>query len=328
MARTYEATLVSLTRRQLPLTDGVSKELVASADWKTRLSAAAITKAYQVGAVGARALPQGVANGAAKLLAIGLRHGLGERRAMVARHQQRLGGGTLTAAQLDAQVAKAFDSYAQYWVDSFRLTGRTTAEVDAGFRVDGAQYVDEALALGKGAILAMPHIGAWDYGGAWVAHHWPLTVVAERLEPPELFDWFCQQRQANHLKMVALGPEAGPVLLSALRKNELIGLLCDRDIAGGGIEAEFFGERTTFPAGPATLSLRTGAVILPNAVFQEGNLAHGIIRPPLQFERSSKLRADISALTQLLVSELEALIRMAPEQWHVLQPVWPSDSGQ
>lgn len=295
------------------------------ADWKSKLAASATTKAYQTAAAGARILPQSVANGVAKVLAVGLRHGLKERRMMVARHQQRIAGGSLNGKQLDSQVGKAFNSYAQYWVDSFRLTGRTTAEVDAGFRVDGAHHIDEALTLGNGAILAMPHIGAWDYGGAWVAHHWPLTVVAERLEPPKLFEWFCQQREANHLKMVALGPEAGRVLLSALRKNELIGLLCDRDIAGGGIEAEFFGERTTFPAGPATLSLRTGAVILPNAVFQEGPKAHGVIRPPLQFERSSNLRADVSALTQLLVSELETLIRMAPEQWHVLLPIWPSD---
>jgi phosphatidylinositol dimannoside acyltransferase len=298
---------------------------VLPGSWKTKLTAVATTRAYQGAAVAARALPRTAANSAAQALAFGLRHGLKERRLMVERHQQRIAGGTLSAKQLEAQVEKTFEAYAQYWVDSFRLTGRTTAEVDAGFRVDGAHYIDDALALGHGAILAMPHVGAWDYGGAWVAHHWPLTVVAERLEPPSLFEWFCKQREANHLKMVALGPEAGPVLLSALRKNELIGLLCDRDIAGGGIEAQFFGERTTFPAGPATLSLRTGAVILPNAVFQEGNLAHGVIRPPLQFERSSKLRADISALTQLLVSELEALIRMAPEQWHVLQPVWPSD---
>lgn len=301
------------------------KKPVTTGDWKTKLLATAITRAYQSAAVGARALPQWGANGAARLLSVGLRYALKERRLMVARHQQRIAGGVLDERQLEAQVGKAFDSYAQYWVDSFRLTGRSTAEVDAGFRVDGAQYVDEALALGNGAIMAMPHVGTWDYGGAWVAHHWPLTVVAERLEPPELFAWFCKQREANHLKMVALGPEAGPVLLSALRNNELIGLLCDRDIAGGGIEAEFFGERTTFPAGPATLSLRTGAAILPNAVFQDGNIAHGVIRPPLQFERSSKLRADVSALTQMLVSELETLIRMAPEQWHVLQPVWPSD---
>lgn len=298
---------------------------VTAGDWKTKLLATATTKAYQSAAVGARALPQWGANGAARLLSVGLRYALKERRLMVARHQQRIAGGVLDEKRLETQVGKAFDSYAQFWVDSFRLTGRSTAEVDAGFRVDGAHYVDEALALGNGAIMAMPHVGAWDYGGAWVAHHWPLTVVAERLEPPELFAWFCKQREANHLKMVALGPEAGPVLLRALRNNELIGLLCDRDIVGGGIEAEFFGERTTFPAGPATLSLRTGAAILPNAVFQDGKIAHGVIRPPLQFERSSKLRADVSALTQMLVSELETLIRMAPEQWHVLQPVWPSD---
>ena len=298
------------------------------AGWKTKLSQSAVTAAYKFGALGARLLPQPVANSAARGLSLGLRRGLSERRHMVESHQQRIANGTLNATELDAQVTKTFDSYAQYWVDSFRLTGRTTEQVDAGFRVDGAHYIDEALSLGKGAILAMPHIGAWDYGGAWVAHHWPLTVVAERLEPPELFEWFCKQREANHLKMVALGPEAGPVLLSALRNNELLGLLCDRDIAGGGIEAEFFGELTTFPAGPATLSLRTGAAILPNAVFQDGTLAHGVIRPPIRFQRSGTFRTDVSALTQLLVRELETLIRMAPEQWHVLQPVWPSDHAK
>jgi hypothetical protein len=39
-------------------------------------------------------------------------------------------------------------------------------------------------------------------------------------------------------------------------------VLSDRDIQGGGVEVEFFGERTTLPGGPATLSLRTGAPVL------------------------------------------------------------------
>ena len=262
------------------------------------------------------------------------------RRDMVARHQRRilgttpdgltlpgsiLPGSTLTDGALDAQVRRAFDSYARYWVDAFRLSGRTTAEIDAGIDVEGRHHIDDALAKGHGVIMAMPHIGAWDYGGAWMGQHWKITVVAERLEPPALFDWFCEQRLANGINVVALGGEAGPALIQALRKNEVIGLLCDRDIAGGGVEVEFFGERTTLPTGPATLSLRTGAPILPNAVFQSGRRVRGVIRPPLQFERSGKLRADVGALTQLLATELENLIRMAPEQWHVLQPNWPSD---
>ena len=44
-------------------------------------------------------------------------------------------------------------------------------------------------------------------------------------------------------------------------------LLCDRDIGGGGIPVEFFGEPTTLPGGPATLALRTGAPVLPAAVY-------------------------------------------------------------
>ena len=251
-----------------------------------------------------------------------------DRRAMVARHQQRIAGGRLTESQLQRQVTATFDSYARYWVGAFRLNGRSTAEIDAGIRVDGAHHIDEALKRGNGAIMAMPHIGAWDHGGAWMAHHWPITVVAEQVEPRELFDWFCEQRGANRMRVVGLGPAAGAVLLRALKANEVIGLLCDRDIAGGGIEVTFFGERTTMPAGPATLSLRTGAAILPNAVYRldDGSgLVHGVIRPPIRFERSGKLRADVQALTQLLAAELEALIAAQPEQWHVLQPVWPSD---
>ena len=47
-------------------------------------------------------------------------------------------------------------------------------------------------------------------------------------------------------------------VLGALRRNQIVCLLSDRDLTGDGVEVEFFGERTTLPAGPATLALRTG----------------------------------------------------------------------
>ncbi len=230
---------------------------------------------------------------------------------------------------VDQRVRATFDSYAQYWVSMFRLQGKTQAQIDAGIHVDGAEHIDAALALGNGAIMAMPHVGAWDHGGAWLAGHWPLTVVAERLEPPALFDWFCEQRAKTGMRVVALGDETGGTeLIRALRNNEVIGLLCDRDIVGGGVEVSFFGEPATMPAGPAMLSLRTGAQILPNAVYQRPDgSAHGMIRPPIQFERTGKLRADVGALTQLLADELAELIAAAPHQWHVLQPHWLADHG-
>jgi phosphatidylinositol dimannoside acyltransferase len=246
------------------------------------------------------------------------------QRSQAQRHQQRLTPG-LDGAALTHRTRLVFDSYARYWVSMFRLQGRSPSEIDAGIDVDGAHHIGDALKLGNGVIMAMPHIGAWDHGGAWMGQHWRISVVAERVEPPELFDWFCAQRARTGMTVVPLDPTAGSTLLAALRRNEVVGLLCDRDIAGGGVEVEFFGEPTTLPAGPATLSLRTGAPILPNAVYQRDGRAHGVIRPPIVFERTGKLRADVAALTQLVAHELETLIRAAPEQWHVLQPNWPVD---
>jgi phosphatidylinositol dimannoside acyltransferase len=83
------------------------------------------------------------------------------------------------------------------------------------------------------------------------------------------------------------------------------------------------------PGGPATLALRTGAPILPTAVYftgrRDGHL--GLVRPPLPMARTGRLRDDVAHLTQALAYELEGLIRRAPEQWHLLQPNWPSDPG-
>jgi phosphatidylinositol dimannoside acyltransferase len=317
MARANEATIFTLV---IPNVQGVSRRVV--------------TPAYKSAAVIARALPKPVAAAVGDALAIGMYRLMSKQRAMVASHQQRIASSVgvngelpraLSASELNAQVRKAFTSYARYWVEAFRLHGKNTEQVDAGIVIEGREYVDAALALGNGVIMAMPHIGAWDYGGTWMAHHWPISIVAERLEPPELFAWFCRERESNGMRVIPLGPEAGTPLMAALRRNEVVGLLCDRDIAGGGIEVEFFGERTTMPAGPATLSLRTGAQILPNAVFQREHDVLGFIRPPINFERTGKLRADVTALTQLIATELETLIARAPEQWHVLQPLWPSD---
>ena len=118
-------------------------------------------------------------------------------------------------------------------------------------------------------------------------------------------------------------------MLQALRQNEVVCLLCDRDLDRSGVEVEFFGERTTLPAGPATLALRTGAPILPVGVYftERTNGHHAVVRPPLSLERRGGLREDVSRITQQLAHELEFLIRRAPEQWHLFQPNWPSDPG-
>jgi KDO2-lipid IV(A) lauroyltransferase len=253
---------------------------------------------------------------------------LGRRRAMVARHAIRARGVALGPAEARQAVAAAVASYARYWMESLRLPAMDPDEIDCHFSIDGLEHIEKARAAGTGAVLALPHVGGWEVGGAWfVRQGFPMAVVVEPVEPPELFEWFARLRASFGFTVIPLGRSAGTQVLRALRANQVVALLSDRDIGGGGVDVEFFGERTTLPAGPATLALRVGAPVLPTAVYFAGPGHHAIVRPAVGAERSGRLRDDVVRLTQAMAEELECLIRAAPEQWHLFQPNWPSDRG-
>ena len=254
---------------------------------------------------------------------------LRSRRALAGRHLRRVHGPHVEPAALAREVRGAFASYGRYWAESFRLPVTAAAELDAGMSTEGIGHIDRARAEGQGVICALPHLGGWDAGGAWfTAAGYPMTVVVEAVQPPELFAWFCAQRQARGLEVVPLGGDAGVRVLRRLREGGVVALVCDRDIAGGGAAVRFFGEATTLPSGPAALALRTGAALLPTAVYFEGRRGHrAVVRPPLPTGRQGRFADDVARVTQLLADELEALVRRAPDQWHLFQPNWPSDPG-
>ena len=248
---------------------------------------------------------------------------------MLRRHLTRVVGGD-DSARVEKLLSEGFESYARYWVESFRLPGSTKESIDPRMSHDGLQYILDARAAGKGAIMALPHMGGWDFGGAWLAAQGhPVTVVVERLDPPELFEWFRRLRADMGMNVVAVDDNSGAAVLRALKANHVVALVSDRDLAGSGPEVEFFGERTTLPGGPALLALRTGAPILPVTIyFRDDGGYHGIVHPPLEVERKGpRLADDVARITQALAQELETLIRRAPEQWHLLQPNWPSDTA-
>jgi lauroyl/myristoyl acyltransferase len=251
---------------------------------------------------------------------------MGDRAALVARHQLRARP-DLDDAEVDAAVEQAFQSYVHYWLESFRLPGTSTETLESGMTHEGFEYIQDGLDRGSGVVVAMPHLGAWEWAGFWLAtaRGVPTSVVVEQVEPPELAAWFTALRQEFGMEIIPLDGAAGTRSTAALKANHALVLLCDRDISGNGIEVEFFGERTTLPAGPATIALRSGAPLVPAAVYFDGDRHHGIARPPIDTTRQGKLRDDVARVTQVLAGELEALILEHPEQWHLLQPNWPSD---
>lgn len=309
----------------------------------------AIVLAYQVGASAARLAPLWLTERVAGLAGPALARLMPAKAAMVRRHQARAqrwvadGAAHPDAApavalppaasspdDLQRATAAAFSSYARYWLESFRLPALSELTLDRGIDVPAYHHVEEALERGNGVILALPHLGGWEWAGFWMAtvNRLPITVVVEPLQPLELFEWFADFRERLGMRVVPLGPDAGREVLGALRRNEIVCLLCDRDISGDGIEVTFGDERTTLPAGPAMLALRSGAALLPTAVYFRPRGRHlGTVRPPIDVTRHGRLRDDVTAVTQSLADELATLIAAEPHQWHLFGPNWPSDQS-
>lgn len=281
----------------------------------------------------ARIVPAAVAEPMTGALGRTARFAMPGRRRMAERHQRRVaadGAGAVDEATVRRSVAAVFASYARYWFEMFRLPSASPERIARHMEVEGFEHVEEALSAGRGAIFALPHLGGWEYAGAWLAaaHGQRPLAVVEPVEPPELLEWFTTQRCAMGMEIVALGDGTASRLLRALGENRVVALVCDRDLAGDGVEVDFFGERTTLPAGPAMLALRSGARLLPSAVYFRPRGHHrAVVESPIPAEREGSLRDDVARITQELAHRFEARIREAPDQWHLLQPNWPSDRG-
>ena len=158
----------------------------------------------------------------------------------------------LNPAELAALVRAGVRSYLRYWCDACRLPDRSVDDLIRGVRAVGDEPVRARLESGRSAVMFLGHLGNWDFGGAWSTTQLaPVTTVAERLKPEELFEQFLAFRERLGMRIIPLtgGSDVFRELTSACRAGALVALLADRDLTNGGIEVDFCGQRARMADG-------------------------------------------------------------------------------
>ena len=123
----------------------------------------------------------------------------------------------LDDAALDALVGEGMRSYTRYFCEAFRLPDCTHDDLDRMCRAVNDAAVRANLDAGRSAVIFVPHMGNWDIAGAWSTGHLaPVTTVAERLEPEEVFREFFEFRES--LGMTILPLTGGPNPFNGLRE--------------------------------------------------------------------------------------------------------------
>jgi len=226
-------------------------------------------------------------------------------------------------------ACKNLINYANNFADFLRLYNMDAKELTNMTEVNGLEHFSAALRNNKGTILLSAHLGNWEVGSNFMAAYgFPVVGVAESAGPGEMF-YKLFKRYREHFGITILSledPSVGFRLRRFLKKGYIVGLIGDRDIAGTGVEVEFFGKRAIFPQGPAFLSLVTKSPIIPGFFLRNrgrGKKLYSIYaEEPIDFKGGKELRGDIKNLTQVIAKRIEEMIRRYPDQWFSFPPPW------
>ncbi|MCG5218791.1 phosphatidylinositol mannoside acyltransferase [Streptosporangium sp. KLBMP 9127] len=220
-------------------------------------------------------------------------------------------------------------SYFRYFHEVFRLPSMDRDEIVARSHTTGVERVDAAVAAGRGAVIALPHMGNWDQAGAWlVASGHPFTTVAERLKPESLFRRYVAFREGLGMDVLPLTGGDGHsygTLAHRVRHGGVVCLPAERDLTARGVTVEFFGAATRVPAGPPLLAVQTGAALLPAIVWFEGDDWGVDIQEEIPVPAEGTRQEKVTAVAQGMVAAFEKGIAEHPQDWHMLQRLWLDD---
>ena len=229
----------------------------------------------------------------------------------------------LDEIQLQSTVREGMRSYLRYWCDTFRLPLWSSEEIVKRTIVINDHFLREALAAGSGAIVSLPHAGNWDQAGAYYCETGaPIVTVAEHLEPERLFKKFLAYRESLGMEVLDASARSLAILSQRLRQGRLIALVADRDLSRNGVDVTFFNHPARMPAGPAVLSIQTGAPLLTAFVRYIDIGIEITFEAAIAIPQTGKTSEKVAIMIQESAARLERHLALHLTDWHMLQRIW------
>lgn len=188
--------------------------------------------------------------------------------------------------------------------------------------------LDAGRPAGVGAIVAFPHLGSYAALPIVLAlNGLPTTVVANRQRA--LMQWVITRgAQKAGLELIVVERTGGVSITSAMadaiKCGRIVAIAGDyfraREGGGSGIQVDLAGIKRPIGPGPALLALRTGALIVPGAVFQHKHQREPVFGQPIPAEvplggDDQNVRDAVQETSQRVADAIALFIEREPEQW-------------
>lgn len=205
------------------------------------------------------------------------------------------------------ETGKTFSEMGMSWLWSPARSLKTIKEVS------NEALLDESLNHGSGVILIAPHLGNWEILNLYLSERHTLTAM---YRPPKLKlmdDLIKKMRARLGTKLAPADASGVRIVIKALRRGEMVGILPDQEPASGGVFSPFFGHAAYSMKLLPQLVKQTGARVicgyaerLENA---EGFNLHFIEADPSIYEK------DLSVAVEGMNRSVERCVRALPAQY-------------
>jgi KDO2-lipid IV(A) lauroyltransferase len=190
---------------------------------------------------------------------------------------------------------------------------------DPRIELVGRGNLEQALALGKGAIAVSAHLGTFTIMGAKLyASGFHLTWVMGGQTHPRIAQVWRRMGEKVGTGFIIIDSlfRFHKKILRVLHKGDVVGFICDENQKQGGVLVEFLGRTMALPVGPAVYHLKTKAPIFPLFIVRVPGGGHKvIIDPPLEIQLSGDEEHDIYTITSQIARVMESYIKTYPGQW-------------
>jgi len=196
--------------------------------------------------------------------------------------------------------------------------------------VEGLENYQRARAKNKGILTFGGHFGNWELiAVAFSLYVRPIMVIYRPLDNPVLDELVKYVRSSTGNIPLASAHAMRP-MIRHLKKNDMIGLLIDQNVAWQeGVFVDYFGRSACTTDGLALLAMHTEAAVLPSyLVRMESGRYRLVFEEELQLVRTGDRSSDARINTQMMTKKIEDIVRRYPDQWLWIHQRWKTKACQ
>jgi len=226
----------------------------------------------------------------------------------------------------DRVAREAMRNLARNGVDLLRAN-RMSVEFVARYVDDQATLaaIRAARAKGKGVLLVITHCGNWDLAGVLAVRAGvPMTFIARRQKNALTYGFLQRMREQTGGTVIDRDdPLLIRKMLASLAGNQTVAILIDLRARMGGETYRYLGHEAWMANGLGLLAAKSGAEVLPVAIWREGRERHVFeALAPRRLDPGARGPAERTALFQGCLDELGAKVLAHPESYFWFNKRW------